>query len=55
MPVAIALAIRFVPASVLAECRARAQERVARTSHSVDCLIAAVWAALAAAGIAFYI
>ena len=54
VPVAVALAIRFVPSVVLAECRARAQERVAL--HSTPwLLIVAVWAALGAAGIAFYI
>ena len=50
VPVAIALAVRFVPAPVLAECRGRALERVAvqRTSWL---LVAAVWAALAALGV----
>jgi uncharacterized membrane protein YkvA (DUF1232 family) len=54
VPVAVALAIRFVPSAVLAECRARAQERVALQS-TPWLLIVAVWAALGAAGIAFYI
>jgi uncharacterized membrane protein YkvA (DUF1232 family) len=54
VPLAIAAAVRFVPATVLAECRARAQGRVAL--HSTPwLLIVAVWAALGAAGIAFYI
>ena len=37
-----------------AECRLRAHERVA-TQKSSWLLIAAVWAGLAAAGVAFYI
>jgi hypothetical protein len=40
---------------VLAECRVRAQERLAVPSTKPWLLIAAVWAALAAAGIALYI
>jgi len=55
VPLAIALAVRFVPAPVLAECRSQAQDRAATQSKSGWILIAAVWAALAAAGIAFYI
>ena len=54
VPLAVALAIRFVPSPVLAECRARAQERIALQS-TPWLLIVAVWAALAAAGIALYI
>ncbi len=54
VPVAVALAIRFVPSPVLAECRARAEERIAGQS-TPWLLIAAVWAALAAAGIALYL
>jgi uncharacterized membrane protein YkvA (DUF1232 family) len=54
VPMAVALAIRFVPAPVLAECRARAQERAAQAKPGWI-LLAAVWAALAALGIAFYI
>jgi uncharacterized membrane protein YkvA (DUF1232 family) len=54
VPIAIALAVRFVPAPVLAECRERARERVAsmRTPWGV---IVAVWLALVAAGTLFYI
>jgi uncharacterized membrane protein YkvA (DUF1232 family) len=55
VPVAIALAIRFVPAPVLAECRTRAHERLAIQRGSNWILFTAVWAALAAVGIAFYI
>jgi uncharacterized membrane protein YkvA (DUF1232 family) len=55
VPLAIALAVRFVPAPVLAECRSQAQHRAATQSRSSWLLIAAVWAALAAAGIALYI
>jgi uncharacterized membrane protein YkvA (DUF1232 family) len=53
VPLAVALAIRFVPSHVLAECRSKAQERIARQSGSNWMLLAAVWVALAAAGIAF--
>ena len=55
VPIAIALAVRFVPAPVLAECRGRARERIAAQSRSSWVAIAAVWLAMvAAAGIAFY-
>jgi uncharacterized membrane protein YkvA (DUF1232 family) len=54
VPLAVALAVRFVPSHVLAECRSRAHERVAR-QRSNWILVTALWAALAAAGIAFYI
>jgi uncharacterized membrane protein YkvA (DUF1232 family) len=55
VPLAIALAVRFVPAPVLAECRGRARERVARRGRSSWIPIAAVWLAMAAAGVAFYL
>lgn len=55
VPLAIALAIRFVPAPVLAECRTRAHERMAVHKKLSWVVIAAVWVALAAAGMAFYI
>lgn len=56
VPLAVALAVRFVPSPVLAECRTRANERIPATSNKfMLLLVAAVWAALAAAGIAFYI
>jgi hypothetical protein len=51
VPIAIAAAVRFVPAPVLAECRGRAQERVLR-AKTPWVVVAAVWATLAAAGIA---
>jgi uncharacterized membrane protein YkvA (DUF1232 family) len=55
VPIAIALAMRFVPSPVLAECRRRAQQQIGfRTSSSWIALLA-MWAALAAAGIALYI
>ena len=54
VPLAIALAVRFVPAPVLAECRGRARERVARRGGSAWIPIAAVWLAMAAFGVAFY-
>ncbi len=55
VPVAVALAVRLVPAPVLAECRGRAQERLAVPSKTPWLALVAVWAGLAAAGIAFYI
>lgn len=55
VPLAIALAVRFIPAAVLADCRGRAQERLEAQPGTPWFAIAAVWAALAAAGIAFYI
>ena len=54
VPLAIALAVRFVPEAVLAECRGRAQERMEKSSSSWI-LVALVWAALAAAGVALHI
>jgi uncharacterized membrane protein YkvA (DUF1232 family) len=57
VPLAIALAMRFVPSAVLAECRGRAQQRIllmsSRKSNWIVFL--AIWFALAAAGIALYI
>jgi uncharacterized membrane protein YkvA (DUF1232 family) len=55
VPVAVALAIRFVPSPVLAECRARAADRVPLQSRFSWIALTGIWAALAAAGIAFYI
>jgi uncharacterized membrane protein YkvA (DUF1232 family) len=56
VPIAIALAVRFVPATVLAECRARAHERAsAGPKNSSWVLLLAVWAVLAAAGITLYL
>lgn len=54
VPLAVAVAVRFVPSPVLAECRSRAHEKVL-SSRSSWPVIVAIWAALAAAGIAFYI
>ena len=45
----------FVPAPVLAECRGRAHERIAMRGRSFWIPIAAVWLAMAAAGVAFYL
>lgn len=50
VPLAIAAAVRFVPAPVLAECRARAQDRMAGASSSWLAM-AAVWALVALGGI----
>ena len=55
VPIAITLAVRFVPAPVLAECRSRAQERIALQKTSSWILFVAVWAALAALGVAIYL
>lgn len=53
VPIAIALAVRFVPAAVLEECRVQARDRIAQ-SKSSWLVVAAVWAALAAAGVVIY-
>ena len=53
IPLALALAVRFVPAAVLAECRGRATEITTRSSSWP--LIIAVWLALGALGVAFYL
>lgn len=54
IPIALALAVRFVPATVLAECRGRAESIAQR--HRLGRIgwlaIAAVWAALLAIGVA---
>ena len=55
VPLAVALAVRFVPSPVLAECRGRAQERLMVKSTKRWLVFVAVWAGLAAAGIALYI
>jgi uncharacterized membrane protein YkvA (DUF1232 family) len=55
VPVAIALAVRFVPEPVLAECRERARERMAVPSGRTWIVMATVWATLVAAGIAIYL
>ena len=46
IPLAIALAVRFVPAPVLADCRARSREleaRLPRLGRAAGWLIAAAW------------
>jgi uncharacterized membrane protein YkvA (DUF1232 family) len=55
IPIAVSLAIRFVPSRVLAECRMRARERVASLPKASWLTIGAVWAAATAAGIALYL
>jgi uncharacterized membrane protein YkvA (DUF1232 family) len=55
VPIAVALAVRFVPSPVLAECRGRAQERIAAQGRSSWVVIATVWLALAATAIVFTI
>jgi uncharacterized membrane protein YkvA (DUF1232 family) len=52
IPIALALAVRFIPGAVLADCRARAGEIAARrTSHAAAFVIIGVWIALSALGI----
>ena len=55
IPLAVALAIRFVPSTVLAECRMQARERVAALPKVSWLTIGAVWAAATAVGIALYL
>jgi uncharacterized membrane protein YkvA (DUF1232 family) len=55
VPIAIALAVRFVPAPVLAECRSRAHARIAPRSSARWVLFGAVWAVVAALGIVVYL
>ena len=46
IPLAIALAVRFIPAPVLADCRARSREleaRLPRLGRAAGWLIAAAW------------
>lgn len=52
IPLALALAVKFVPDAVLADCRGRAAEITAGFSSWP--LIIAVWLGLAALGIAVY-
>ena len=51
IPLGIWLAIRLVPADVLAECRARAQERRKLVSRAAGAVIVAIWLALAGLGL----
>lgn len=52
IPIALALAIRFIPGEVLADCRSRAGEIVARhSSRGAAAVVIAVWIALAALGV----
>ena len=55
VPIAIALAVRFVPAPVLVECRTTAHARMAAPLKFNWVFVAALWTTLAAAGVAFYI
>ena len=51
IPLGLALAIRLVPPAVLAECRARAQERRKLVSRTAGAVIVAIWLALATLGL----
>ena len=52
IPLALALAVRFVPDEVLADCRARAGEIAERrTSRGAAIVIVTIWIALAALGV----
>jgi hypothetical protein len=56
VPVAIALAVRFVPSPVLAECRGHARERIEKTTGGRSwAIVYAIWVALAVAGLTLYI
>jgi uncharacterized membrane protein YkvA (DUF1232 family) len=55
IPLAVALALRFVPSAVISECRLQAQERVAALPKVSWLTMAAVWAAATAVGIALYL
>lgn len=55
VPLAVALAMRFVPSPVLADCRQRAQAAITTQRSTPWIFLVALWAAVAAAGIAFYI
>lgn len=55
IPLAVALAIRFVPSTVLTQCRMEARERVAALPKVSWLTMVAVWAAVAALGVAFYL
>ena len=52
IPIALALAVRFIPDEVLADCRARAGEIAERrTSRVAAAVIIGVWVVLAAIGV----
>ena len=52
IPIALALAVRFIPGEVLADCRARAgQIAQRRTSRVAAAVIVGVWIALASLGV----
>lgn len=52
IPIALALAIRFIPEEVLVDCRRRAGEIAERrTSRTAAVVIVAIWIALAALGV----
>ena len=52
IPIALALAIRFIPEEVLADCRRRAGEIAERrTSRTAAIVIVTLWVALAALGL----
>ncbi len=55
IPLAVALATRFVPSTVLAQCRMDARERVAALPKVSWLTMVAVWAAVTAVGMAFYL
>lgn len=58
IPAAIALAVRLVPDSVLAECRARAREEARNgrpVSRTAAAVVVLVWAALIALGVAWVV
>ena len=51
IPIALALAVRFIPKPVLADCRSRADEIAARQpSWTAGAVVIAIWTALAGLG-----
>jgi uncharacterized membrane protein YkvA (DUF1232 family) len=52
IPLALALAVKFVPDAVLADCRGRAQAITMSAGRRGWLVLAAVWAALLAVGVA---
>lgn len=52
IPIALAVAVRFIPGEVLADCRSRASEIAERrTSRTAGAVIVGLWVALAALGV----
>jgi uncharacterized membrane protein YkvA (DUF1232 family) len=52
VPLALALAVKFVPDAVLSDCRSRAQEIAVRAGRNSWLALAAIWMGLIAIGVA---